>query len=220
MSENRVGFREVDKLTVLQRPNLNAPRWDIRVYNSDKLSKGYWFPAPKPSQERTIGSGEGWWGPAIYDQDGELVWSGADQLDTPNVMDFRVSKVRDGHLLTMLDRDRRSAVMLDNTYEVRDIVDVTSTSGVNGHELNFVDDGTRMLFISNEQRDAPDVDKEAVGWDGGECFASYNGFVELDVTNNFEKTFEWSAYDKIRLNESTLTGNSLHKRCNNNWDFM
>ena len=64
------------------------------------------------------------------------------------------------------------------------------------------------------------MDKEAVGWEGGACWANFMTVNELDVTNNWKQSFEWHGYDHIRLNESTITGNSLKQRCNNNWDFM
>lgn len=58
------------------RPDIDAPRWDLTIYNESALSPGYWFVAPYQEvvQKRRGGN---WVGPHIYDQTGELIWSGA-----------------------------------------------------------------------------------------------------------------------------------------------
>lgn len=201
------------------RPELKPPKWDIEVYDRERLSDGYWFLSAKPSQEETLGTGHNWWGPAIYDQNGEVVWSGADQLDSPNVMDFTLSQVDGEPMLTMLDRDRAAGVLLDASYEVVDMVKVTEEKGPNGHEFHFVDNGkggTSVLFVLNNMRDAPqeDLDDVDVGGWGKTCTAQYLEFRELDVSNGWETLFEWDSMGHIHLNESTS-----HGKCDK-WDFM
>ena len=205
---------------MLQRPGIKAPRWEVTIHDSEKLSEGYWFIAAKPSLDRTIGSGDGWWGPAIYDGNGELIWSGADQLDTPNVMDFRMSDVDGEDMMTMLDRDRADGVIIDNHFEIRDIFLIdTDKEHVNAHELNYVEDGKSVLLLRNDKRNAPQDERDSVGYKGDECRANYMSFFELDATNNYETLFEWHGYGHIRLNESTMLDNDIENRCNT-YDFM
>ena len=179
--------------------------------------------AAKPSLERKIGSGKGWFGPMIYDKYGELVWSGSDQFDTANVMDFRLSDVNGEKLLTMIDRDRSAGIIFDNEYELRDMLLVvkhaTDDIGPNAHEFNFVDNGTSLVYLHNEPREAPEEDKRGVGYSGS-CIAQYNKISELDATNNWKSLFEWDSLGNIHLNESTGPDDeSQEDRCDT-WDFM
>ena len=216
-----LGSRTLGKLIAKQRPTLKAPRWNIEVYDNESLSEGYWFVAPKPSLEPTIGSGDGWWGSAIYDGNGELVWSGADQLDQANIMDFRLSDVRGEKMMTMLDHDRADGIIIDDNYEVRDLVLITDDKDhVNGHEFQWVDNGKSVLIIRNEKKDATQEEKDSVGFKGdGPCNANYMSFHELDATNNYESIFDWHAFGHIKLNESTMTDSKVEARCNT-WDNM
>jgi hypothetical protein len=206
----------------LQRPELKPPRWDINVYDEEKVTPGYWFVGIKPSLEKTIGTGQGWFGPHIYDGNGELVWSGADQFDTSNVMDFRMSTVRGEWCLTVLDRDRQIGVVLDNHYEMVDTFEIDpDQDNVNGHELNFVNDGKSALILQNFKADAPKDEAEQVGYYDEEkgCEANYMAFKEYDAEDQYKPIFEWNALGKIRLNESTETDSDIYDRCNT-WDFM
>lgn len=174
--------------------------------------------APKPGLDPTWGSAEGWWGPAIYDGNGELVWSGASQLDTPNIMDFRQSYVDGENRLTMLDRDRATATVLNSDYEIYDVAYVAEQDGINGHELNYVEGGKTYLHMTNNKMNARQEEKDAVGFDGDECEANYNGFKERDVKTN-DVLFDWVAHGHIWLNESTEVDNPIQERCNT-YDFM
>lgn len=192
------------------------------MYDRDRIEDGYWFVAPKPSTDRTIGTGQTWYGPAIYDQSGDLVWSGAAQFDTSNIMDFRLSNVRGENLLTMLDRDREAGVLLDNSYEFRDMIQADpSEYDINAHEFNFVSNGTGVLLIRNFKRPASREEKDAVGWTGDTCWAVYQTFHELDANNNWESKFDFDSFGKIKLNETTTQEyGSIEKKCNDGWDFM
>lgn len=171
--------------------------------------------------ERTIGSGDGWWGSVIYDQEGELIWSGADQLDQANIMDFRVSDWKGKKMLTMLDHDRADGIVIDNNYEVRDLILITEDKDhVNGHEFQWVDNGKNVIVIRQDKQDATQEEKDAVGFKGdGECKANYNSFHVLDATNNYAPSFEWHSFRHISLNESTMTDSKIEARCNT-WDNM
>lgn len=60
-----------DFFSFRSRPDLLAPRWNITTYDSKALSPGYIFVAPYKKLDITA-RGEGWIGPHIYDQNGEL----------------------------------------------------------------------------------------------------------------------------------------------------
>ena len=206
----------------LQRPDLQAPKWNITIFNETRMSPGSWFIAPKQAERRHIGTGAAWVGPTIYDGSGELVWSGTAQLDSPNCMDFRISEIDGEPLLAMLDRDRRSGVFLDSSFRVRHVLDALGDGdSINGHELKVVDDGRSVLVIRNYRMEATEREKAAVGFEGDVCWARYNNFVELDVETG-EVVFEFHARGQIGIDESTHQDlkRPLATQCNITWDFM
>jgi UDP-2,3-diacylglucosamine pyrophosphatase LpxH len=147
------------------------------------------------------------------------VWSGAAQLDTPNIMDFRQSYVDGEQRLTMLDRDRATGTILNNDYEIHNILYVADQDRVNGHELNFVEGGKTVLHMTNNKLDATDEDKKSVGLDTSDnCEANFNGFKERDVKTG-DVLFDWVAHGHIHLNESSETDGNIKSRCNT-YDFM
>ena len=146
------------------------------------------------------------------------MWSGASQLDTPNIMDFRQSYVSGENRLTMLDRDRATGTVLDSDYEIHDIIYLADQDVINGHELNFVEGGKTVLHLTNNKLDATQEEKDAVGFDGDECEANYNGFRERDVKTG-EVLFDWQSHGNIWLNESTMDDGPIKTRCNT-YDFM
>ena len=218
-----IGFQFASTNTFIQRPDLRPPRWEVKVYDSEKLSDGYWFIGPKGGLEETMGSAQGWFGPAIFDGNGGLVWSGAAQLDTPNIMEFRQSYVDGENRLTMLDRDRHTGTILDSDYEIYKVLyigseDQVSEDSINGHELNFVEGGKTVIYVTNHRMDAPQEDKDVMGFQGDECVGNFNGFSERDVRTG-ENVFDWLAHGKIHLNESTVPYDNIEEKCNV-FDFM
>lgn len=194
------------------------------MYDSEKLSEGYWFMGPKGSLDPTIGTAQGWFGPAIYDGNGELIWSGSAQLDTPNIMGFEQQYVDGKQRLTMLDRDRHLGTILDNDYEIHKLLyvgndEVVMEDSVNGHELNFVEAGKSVIFVKNNRLDAPQEDKDATGFVGsGECISNFNSFVEMDLKTG-KPLYEWLSYEKIRLQECTIPYENVNGMCDV-FDFM
>lgn len=192
------------------------------MYDEDRLADGYWFVGIKPSLEKTIGTHQGWFGPHIYDGNGELVWAGSDQFDTSNVMDFRLSNFDGEDRLTVLDRDRKSGLVLDNSYEIRDMFKIDwDHDNVNGHELNFLNNGSTVLVIRNNVEDVPKDEAESIGWYKDKpCRANYNSFRELDSEDEWRPLFEWSALGHIKLEEATETDGTVGGKCNGPYDFM
>ena len=133
-------------------------------------------------------------------------------------MDFRQSYVAGENRLTMLDRDRATGTILNSNYDIFDILYLADQDIINGHELNFVENGTTVLHLTNDKLDATSEDKQGVGFTGSECVANFNGFKERSVKTG-EVLFDWSSHGKIHLNESSEIDGSIDDRCNT-YDFM
>jgi len=201
------------RLIARQRPDLRPPKWNVKVHNASGLAEGYWFMAPKLHQAPTIGSSNGWGGPTIYDGDGELVWSGVSQLDTPNTMDFRPVYIEGVQRLAMLDRDRRTGTIMNSDYEVYRILDLESHGTINGHEFNVLPGGKTALHIANRPHtEATRADKEMMGMVGESCKANYAGIKEVDVQTG-KTVFEWTSLGRISPAESTVTDGTPREMC-------
>ena len=126
--------------------------------------------------------------------------------------------------MTVLDRDRKSGLILNDNYELVDsFLTDWDHDNVNGHELHFMGDGSTVLVIRNNGEDAPKDEAESIGWhrtDEQPCRANYNGMRELDGEDNWRPSFDWTALGHIKLNESTETDGSVEGRCTGPYDFM
>lgn len=203
-----------------QRPDLAAPIWDVKVYHKDLVSPGYWFVAPYKALDQDQAD-RSWVGPHIYDGlTGELVWSGSlsFEFSRGNVEDFRVSNVNGDYQMTLMSQALGKGVILDSSYQIVDKVQIDDQHGINTHEFNFIENGTRALVIKTRKGDASKEESEKVGFDG-ECHCSYDGFEERD-TATWESTFRFRSEGVIGLDESTLTYGSIQNKCNGRWDFM
>ena len=204
----------------MQRPDLAAPMWDVKIYHEDLVAPGYWFVAPYKALDQDQAD-RSWVGPHIYDgKTGELVWSGALSFtfSKGNVEDFRVSNVNGEYLMTLMSQNRGQGIILDSNYEILHALQVDNPGRINTHEFNFVENGTRALVIKSHPEKATRNMSMAVGYDG-ECQCGFDGFEEYDTTT-WESTFDWRSYGKVGLDESTLTGAPVENRCRNGWDFM
>lgn len=172
----------------------------------------------------TLGSGEGWPGPVIYDNAGDVVWSGTAQLDSTDVNDFRLSNVGGQLVPTLYDRNRRLGLIFDDRYRIRQILEVVKKGvgeGVNAHEFKFVENGTKVLVIMDRRQRATERDKQAIGFDGDACWVEYNKLVELDVKTG-DVTFQFDPRGRIGLEESSVyhAGRNITNYCRAGWDFM
>lgn len=201
-----------------QRPEITPTKWNITNYEEDRLNPGYWFAAPyRTLNQKTFG--KGWVGCHIYDNQGELIWSGAKLFSQGNVEDFRVSNVNGENLLTLMDQGRGEAIILDHHYEVRDVIKIDR---INTHEFHFVENGTKALIVKANPREATKEMGEAIGWYGERpCRVGADKLVELDVADNWKQVFEWEPFGHIGLDESTMTGNPVDVRCGSGgWDYL
>lgn len=60
-----------------QRPDIEAPKFNITIYDPSKVSPGYWFVPSYDFLDQKAQTGGRWCAPHIYDGRGELVWSGS-----------------------------------------------------------------------------------------------------------------------------------------------
>ncbi len=154
-----------------------------------------------------------WVGPLIYDQDGELVWSGAPMFHGYNVKDFKVSNVAGTPMLTGVYAKEGVEVVLNSNYEIVQRVPIDLPQHINIHGFNTVDNGTRSLAMTQRSAFASKEESKAIGFDG-ECHVSFPGFEERD-TSTWKQTFAWNSQDHIRLNESHVP-----HTCKRVWDYL
>lgn len=110
-------------------------------------------------------------------------------------------------------------MVLNNDYSIHRAVSLETKGPLNTHELNFVDNGTRAIFLKNGIRRASSTESESVGYDG-ECITRFDGFRELDVTqDDWPIVFEWTSFGRVGLEESTYLYGSIENRCKG-WDYL
>ncbi|KXT07710.1 hypothetical protein AC579_7860 [Pseudocercospora musae] len=202
------------------RPEIRAPKWNVNVHYPDLVSPGYWFVAPR----EPLGANEqigGWIGPTIYDNAGELVWSGAPKFLQTRVDDFRLSNVAGEPLMTMIWDEHGAGVMMNSSYEIVTAREFTRPHLINMHEFHFVDDGRRAIILRGNRTKAGAEDAKAVGIDDEtSCMADFDDFEEFDTTT-WERTFKWSSFGRIGLSESTWQDSRrIKEKCEEGWDFL
>ncbi|TKA66897.1 hypothetical protein B0A55_11516, partial [Friedmanniomyces simplex] len=193
---------EPDKVfSFKSRPDIRAPKWNVTFHDEIRLSPGYWFVAPYEKYVDDLDT-YGWVGPHIYDGHGDLVWSGNNQFDGANIMDFRLQNVSGVESLTLVDNNLSKGIVLNSQYEIVESMQWGDDPiDINDHEFQWVDNNTRNLVINSAWTRAPVEASRTVGFDG-ECNTIFESFKELNATTG-EETFRWDSYNHIRLNEST-----------------
>ena len=136
-------------------------------------------------------------------------------------MDFRISNIKGEDVMTLTDWDEGRGIIVDSSYQIRDAMVFDRDEPVNGHEFNFVENGTRALIINNEWGRATVPMAEKIGWHTPDCKMIGNNILELD-TETWKPTFKWRSYEHIGLDESTFEEQSLRKRClsSSGWDYV
>lgn len=129
-----------------------------------------------------------------------------------NVEDFRLSNVNGEQAMTLMANSM--AYVLNDNYTVWTAKALETAGAMNTHELNFIQDGTRAVFLKNEYlRFSRQDSLQSVGFDG-ECIVRFDDFAVLDVTKpDWPQLFEWHAYGKIGLDESTYKLYTPEWRC-------
>lgn len=202
-----------------QRPDIDAPTWEIKVYNESAVAPGLWFVAPYGIVDQTHND-DAYVAPHIYDADGELVWSGATMFDRYNTFAFQVSDVGGEAMLTTLQPHDERGVLVNDKYEMYAEVYV-GEFGVttNMHDFKVVDNGKRGLYLTHEKTISLRNSRQ-VGYQRGPCEINWNGIEERDIETG-EVTFTWSSKDRIALEESTMYQHEPAELCEENRpDYM
>ncbi|KAK5163562.1 uncharacterized protein LTR77_010511 [Saxophila tyrrhenica] len=210
-----------DSHKFITRPDIEAPRFNVTIYERRRVSLGYWFVPSYDFLDQSFQNGGRWTAPHIFDGSGELIWSGSYLSRQYDAFDFRLSNVLGETMLSFLYPHNRSAILLDTSYNVRYSVPVAEEGqSVDMHEFHIVENGTKALFFYDQRRNVTQEQSRAIGWMNGNCTVNDNLFHELDVANDFQPTFTWSSAEHVGLYESSKVENSLQERCSDFWDFI
>ncbi|KXS96609.1 hypothetical protein AC578_10431 [Pseudocercospora eumusae] len=216
LASAKLDAAKADKLhNYITRPDLQAPKWNISIYDRENLAPGYWFMSPYEHINQKS-PGKGWIGPHIYDDEGELIWSGAELFGHMSAMDFKVSKFRDRTVLSMIRPEVREVVLLDDAFQIIEDVPI---EGLNMHDLNFIDDGNHALVITRGVVNASEELSKVTGLETGNCEANFHGILELDTTT-WEPIWNWTSYDHIGFDDTSFQYGPAPARCKHEWDFL
>ncbi|KAF2704340.1 hypothetical protein K504DRAFT_507347 [Pleomassaria siparia CBS 279.74] len=165
--------------------------WEIKILEPELVSPGYVFLAPYRNVDP---------GPYIYDNDGQLIWSGAGTLGS--------STAHNPHVCTYKKKDhicffqghqhhgwaRGHGIIMDNRYRVVQTVEaVGSASTTDMHEFRLIHEGKTALVTIYQPR-AYDLSPFGVG--PGLGWIQDSVFQEIDVETG-DLIFEWRALDHI-----------------------
>lgn len=231
-----LGFKDDSDLTqFVTRPEIKAPLFNVSIYEPDQVAPGLWVLAPYAFIDQESHAKNYYQpcqtGPAIYDGNGDLVWSGACDVQNQNTCDLRVWNFNGAQYLSGIlssypgGNDRKGhGFVMNSSYQITQEVHTSSTiNAFNMHELNLVEDGTKALYLLYEpmridleelQSDNPDLGFE-VGW------VADMGFREVDLaTGNVE--FEWWASRSmhVSLTESEVAIKDLNGPWPRAWNWL
>ena len=177
------------------RPDIKAPKYEIEVFNQSAISPGYWVVGPYETLNMDDEVLDGWIGPAIYDSEGMLVYSGAPTFDNSNTEDFKLSNVAGEEMFSVMDQSHGEGVIMDRHYDIKRRIKVRGPGLFNSHEFNFVENGTKALVVYTKNIHASEEESALVGYEG-QCKQSCNGIAEYDTTT-WKQTFDWSSCGNI-----------------------
>ena len=232
--EYQLATRTSSSHNFITRPDFQAKRWQVNVYDADAVTPGYWFVAPYFDIDEIPANK--WIGPHIYDNKGELVWSGAPSFSYQNVLDFKKS----GDGLSLIHPIANTAITLHQNYTVDQEIDMFRQQPpewampfvkalyhqkVNMHEFNIVENENRALIATNIWgENITEAESMAISFNGF-CRVKWEGFKEIDLETH-RTIFEWSSHGHIDLAESTYERQwpDGTDACNaedlSGWDFL
>ncbi|EKG11104.1 Arylsulfotransferase [Macrophomina phaseolina MS6] len=224
-------FTDDEALTnFVTRPEIRVPKLDVRIYNRDAVAPGYWFVAP-------YNTNNAWEahhgplveacqvGPAIYDGNGDLIWSGACMFNNMNAFDFKPADYGGKKYLSLnVGRGTPSVygagIILSDTYEiVREIQMSGHTDSFNQHEFTVIDDGKAVLYVTEQSHEVSAAD---IGLgENSTTWVRSTGFKEESLLWGYEETvnYEWDCIDYIPLNETTFPWIEAPDE-GRGWDYM
>lgn len=183
------------------RPDIDAPRWNIQKHNESAIAPGYWFLAPyqEPKQDER---GGGWVGPHIYDDNGELIWSGVPLLNGFDAFDFKVSNHKGEDMLSMIYR-HENGILINSNYEIEKKFDVTAEHArLNMHDFSLAENGTTALMLKTFTKSATEEELQQADL-SYECRVHYYGFEEIDASTG-EVLFDWKSEGIVGLEETVF----------------
>jgi hypothetical protein len=204
-------MESVDLTSFVTRPELRVPRLILTKHRPKLIAPGYIFMAPyiraeddaysKYYQPCQIG-------PAIYDLEGNLVWSGACIFSNRNTFDFKVNRDRgNATVLSMIVGPIRkdfgengTVVVLSASLEVQ--YKSTTTSDILAsymHEFSVFDGGDIALELHAEYREA-NVTEVSRG-NRTRWTVRDEGFRETDLQDGSVR-FSWWAMDHVPIEET------------------
>ena len=192
----------------VSRPDLRPPLYEVTVHSAERVTPGFWFVAPyekvtpdpltKNYQPCQIG-------PQIYDNDGNLVWSGACQFHNRNAYNFQTipgSNNLSVNYGVAVENDAESrkgmGLVMSPSFEILQTVPAPRRStNFDLHEFRVIGDGKKALYITNQPAL---VDISSLGKKQKTAWVKSQGFQEVDVETG-HVDFEWIAMDHLDLSE-------------------
>ncbi|KAJ5091436.1 hypothetical protein NUU61_006306 [Penicillium alfredii] len=173
------------------RPDLYPPRLDITINEPDRLSPGYIFITPYQGQNPA---------PHIYDNNGELIWSGWGGSGPGNAHGLHVCRYKGADHLCFFQGHqehgycRGHGIIMDNQYRiVRSVQPGGGMAASDMHEFILTNNGKTALMTIYQQRQfdlaAWNV-KTGLGW------VMESIFQEVDVETS-KVLFEWRSLDHV-----------------------
>ncbi|KAJ5624836.1 hypothetical protein N7510_001145 [Penicillium lagena] len=185
------GANAEDTTFYKSRPDIYPPVFTIEKSSPQKLSPGYYFITPYEAKNP---------GPYIFDNDGELVWSGWGNSGPGNAHGMHVCKYQGADHLCFFQGNQQKGycrghgVILDKQYRiVRSVQPGGGMASSDMHEFRPVGDGKTALMTVYQQRQfdmTPWNIKTGVGW------LMESIFQEVDVETS-KVLFEWHALDHV-----------------------
>jgi hypothetical protein len=121
--------------------------------------------------------------------------------------------------MTFVFQQQGAGLVLDDKYEVEKTILIDEPDNTNTHELNFIEDGKKVLVVKTRKEAASKEESLAIKYRYGNCRARYDGFEELDVETG-QTVFAWNSYGYVSLMESTYTDKPATLECRDYWDFL
>ncbi|KAL0931842.1 uncharacterized protein CTRU02_212795 [Colletotrichum truncatum] len=199
------------------RPDIVAPRLDITLRNGNLLSPGLYFLAPFKGYVST---------PMIFDNNGDLVWSGSDAYagtegPGPHVYDFHTCNFEKSTHICMLrgfnDQGfaRGQGIILDAHYQpVKHVSGSGVATSCDLHEFTTTESGETAL-ITQYRRRLHDASRLAEGH--GMIWLLEGVFQEIDIKSG-RVLFEWRSLDHVDPTESLVRLTTGSR--SNPWDYL
>lgn len=147
-------------------------------------------------------------GPYIYDNHGELIWSGAPLFDKFGTFDFKVSNMGGEDVISTIYPQGGAVYMLNNRYERfktlrvgrHDDPNMIDRKTVNIHDFQII--GDEFIALNRKVVTAPQDVMEEFGYNG-DCKVQMNGFTRADLETG-KVSWEWTPNGNLLYNESYL----------------